>query len=104
MTPYLPVLGVSAVTFFITAAYLIANLNAVVSLFARRGPQHGDLQADSRGGRRRASRTAVIVALVLHVAAIVGVVFSVIAATTETVDTAPNRAGLPPEMELVPEK
>jgi hypothetical protein len=101
---YQPLLWISALLFLLTAAYLIANLGAVVALFARRGPQHGHLQADSHGRRRRASRGAVIVALALHVASIAGLAYAVLAATVETTDTAPGRVGLPAELEPLPDR
>lgn len=94
---------VSGALFLATAAYLIANLGAVVALVAHRGPQHGDLQADVRGRRRQASRGRVITALALHVAAIVALLFAGYNATRETTDTAPGREGLPGEMEPLPD-
>ena len=104
LAPYEPLLWISALLFFATAGYLIANLGAVMAVFGKRGPQHGDLQADTHGRRRQASRGAVIAALVLHVAAIAGLAIGVLGATLETADTAPNREGLPAEMEPVPDR
>lgn len=100
---YQPLLWIWALLFFFTAGYLIANFGAAVALFARRGPQHGHLQADTHGRRRQASRGAIVVALALHVASIVGLAYAVLAATVETTDTAPGREGLPGEMEPVPD-
>jgi hypothetical protein len=100
---YQPLLWISALLFLLTAGYLIANLGAAVALFARRGPQHGHLQADTRGRRRQASRSAVTVALALHVASIAGIAYAVLAATVETTDTAPGREGLPAELEPLPD-
>jgi hypothetical protein len=101
---YQPLLWICALLFLATAGYLIANLGAVMALFGRRGPQHGDLQADPHGRRRQASRGAVIAALALHVAALAGMAIGVFGATLETADTAPNREGLPAEMEPVPDR
>lgn len=101
--PYRILLLISAAVFLLTAAHIIANAGAVVSLFAPRSPQHGDLQADTRGRRRQASRGTMILSLALHVAAIAGVAFSVWAATWEITDTAPGREGLPGEMEPLPD-
>lgn len=103
LTPYQPVLWIAAFVFLLTAGHLIANLGAVVALFARRGPQHGDLQADTHGRRRQASRGVIIASLALHVASIAALAFAVLAATMETTDTAPGREGLPGEMEPVPD-
>ena len=89
--------------FLLTAGWLIANLGAAVALFARRGPQHGHLQADGRGRGRRAPRWTVVLALALHVASIAGIVYAVAAATWQTTDTAPGREGLPGEMEPLPD-
>jgi hypothetical protein len=100
---YQPLLWISALLFFATAGYLIANLGAVMALFGHRGPQHGDLQADTHGRRRQARRGAVIAALALHVAAIVGLAIGVFGATLETAGTAPQRQGFPAEMEPVPD-
>jgi hypothetical protein len=101
---YQPLLLVSGLVFLATAGYLIANLGAVVALFGRRGPQHGDLQADTQGRRSQASRGAVIAALALHAIAIAGLALVAFAATRDTTDTAPGREGLPAEMEPVPDR
>ncbi len=100
---YQALLLISGALFLATAAWLIANLGAVVALFGHRGPQHGDLQADVHGRRRQASRGAVMIALALHVAAIVGLLFGGYNATWEMTDTAPGREGLPGEMEVLPD-
>jgi len=100
---YQPLLWISALLFLLTAGWLIANLGAAVALIARRGPQHGHLQADGHGRRRRAPRWAVALALALHVASIAGMAYAVLAATWQTADTAPGREGLPGEMEPVPD-
>lgn len=100
---YQAVLLVSGALFLATAAYIIANLGAVVALFGRRGPQHGDLQADTRGRRRQASRGAVVTALALHGLSIVGLGLGAYIATWEMTDTAPGREGLPGEMEPLPD-
>lgn len=99
---YQALLLVSGATFLATAGWLIANLGAVVSLFAHRGPQHGALQADVHGRRRQASRGAVVTALALHGAAIAGLAFGIYNATWEMTDTAPGRDGLPAELEPLP--
>jgi len=103
VAPYQPLLWISALVFLLTAGWLIANLGAAVALFARRGPQHGHLQADGRGRGRRAPRWTVVLALALHVASIAGIVYAVAAATWQTTDTAPGREGLPGEMEPLPD-
>ena len=100
---YQGLLLVSGAVFLATAAWMIANLGAVVALVAHRGPQHGDLQADVHGRRRQASRGAAIAALALHVASIAGLAFGAYNATWEMTDTAPGREGLPGEMEPLPD-
>lgn len=99
---YQALMLISAVLFLATAAWLIANLGAVVAVFGHRGPQHGDLQADVHGRRRQASRGAVIATLAVHVASIAGFAFGALSATWEVSDTAPGREGLPSEMEVLP--
>jgi hypothetical protein len=103
IAPYQPLMWISGIVFLLTAGWLVANFGATVALFARRGPQHGRLQADSHGRRRRASRGAVIAALALHLASIGGMAYAVLAATWDTADTAPGREGLPAEMEPLPD-
>ena len=100
---YQALLLIAGALFLATAAWLIANLGAVVALFGPRGPQQGDLQADVHGRRRQASRGAVIAALALHAASIAGLVFGTYVATWEMTDTAPGREGLPGEMEVLPD-
>ena len=100
---YQALLLISGASFLGTAAWLIANLGAVVALFGHRGPQQGDLQADVHGRRRQASRGAVMAVLALHAASIAGLAFGAYNATWEMTDTAPGREGLPSEMEPLPD-
>lgn len=99
---YQPLLWVSGIVFLLTAAHLIANLGAVAALFGRRGPQHGDLQADPHGRRRQASRGTIILSLALHVASLAGLAFGILSATVYISETAPGREGLPSETEPLP--
>jgi hypothetical protein len=99
---YQAALWISSLVFLLTAGYLIANLGAVVALFGRRGPQHGDLQADTHGRRGQASRGAIFASLALHLASIAVLAFVVFGATVDTADTAPGREGLPAEMRPLP--
>ena len=99
---YHPLLWVSAIVFLTTAAHLIANLGAVTALFGRRGPQHGDLQADPRGRRRQASRSTIILSLALHVVSLAALAFGILTATVNISETAPGREGLPSETKPLP--